>query len=78
MQYIIYENVKNNLIERNKHRDKQINCHEIQIIPGIENLNLIKAWESGSCWANCYCFMLFTLLTLAGPYKLYFNLIYFY
>ena len=38
MQYLIYENVKNNLIEGNKHRGKQINCHEIQ----MSNLNLIK------------------------------------
>ena len=73
-----HENVKKNLIERNKHRDKKIQCYKIQIIPGMKNLNLIKIGESGSCWANCCCFVLFTLLTLAEPYKLYFNSICFY
>ena len=78
VSYMDYENVKNNLIERNKHRDKEIKCHEINIIPGMKNLNLIKIGKSGTCCANCCCFVLFTLLTLAEPYKLYFNSLCFY
>jgi len=78
VSYMDYENVKNNLIKRNKLRDKEIKCYEINTIPGMKNLNLIKLGDSGACCSNCCCFVFFTLLTLAEPYKLYFNSLCFY
>ena len=68
-----YENEKNIFIERNKNKDSEFDFYELKTIPGMQNLNLIKIGESESCIANCCCFALFTFLTLAEIYKLYFN-----
>ena len=68
-----YEYAKNIFIERNKYKDSYFDFNEIKNIPGMKKLNLIKLGETESCIANCCCFVLFTFLTLAEIYKLYFN-----
>ena len=73
ISYMDYEYAKNEFVGRNQNKDSHFYFTELKIIPGMKNLNLIKLGESESCLANCCCFVLFTLLTLAEIYKLYFN-----
>ena len=66
-------------LEKYKDKDEDIDVSVISKVPGIrdrivnEDLKLIKLGENGSCLANRFCFKLFTFLTLAEIYKIYFR-----
>ena len=68
-----YQIQKNNFIAENQNRDAHFDFWEKRYIPGLIQYNLIKIGEQESGCANFFVYFIFTLITFAEFYKIYFN-----
>ena len=73
LSYGDYISEKNSFKRRNEHRDKYFRMKEEKKIEDIKHHYLINIRDSSPCCVKDIWFFLFTLLTFAEFYKLYFN-----
>ena len=66
-----YNIIKNEIIDKNKNRDKYFTYHDNIELKGINNLMMIKLGEKEPWFVGCFWFVIFNILSLASLYRLY-------
>jgi hypothetical protein len=73
ISYYDYERAKSHFWLRNRFRDTHFSFWETRTIPGMDHHNLIKLVDQEPCTVNMPFFVLFTFLTGAEIFSLYFD-----
>ena len=75
LMFYRFNNYKNNLIERNRFRDKEFHFSENIKLKGVNDIMMIKLQEKEPYLIGRFWFIIFTILSLASLYKLYIRII---
>jgi len=66
-----YNIIKNEIIDKNKNRDKYFEYIDNIELKGINNLMMVKLDDKEPWFVGCFWFVIFNILSLASLYRLY-------